>query len=404
MRRLAFFPLAVFVASAAQWSVRIEEPTGLYRRTGEVVALPLERFAPHRSGFTVIDPHGREVPHQVSGGELLFPVSLMPGELPEYTVTCCQANAAPFVNPLIARRQGLHRFEFGNEHFRAVIDLRAGAIVEAYSLRAEEHRRLNLVELTPEDPKSLQGDIHEDTPQAARVIPPPVPGVEGPNTGWTSLGAEGAFADVEILEQGPLRARVRLTRPGEAWEILWHAGSAAFRWKAGKGFRFAAVSAAPYVPFDRCADGGEYRWPTGPGEGEPPFSGIGPRDWKKLPGGHMVYYQRAADYGALGIVALDGDLEWRGACSRRFVAEKPARATEIAVTFPAWKGGETVLEARREYRLLRQPVLVTVKPAAARPPTPAAAAPREPAASLRNAQVTPFEPLALSLDGEWDLM
>lgn len=404
MRQPALFVLTVCAASAAQWSVRVEEPTGLYRRTGEIVAVPLEKFAPHRAGFTVVDPQGREAPHQVSGGELLFPVSLMPGELPEYTVTCCQANPAPFANAIHARRHGLNRFEFGNEHFRAVIDLRAGAIVEAYSLRAAEHRRLNLVELTPEDPKALKGDIHEDTPQAARVIPPPVPGVEGPNTGWTSLGGAGAFTNVEILEQGPLRGRVRLSRTGETWEILWHAGSAAFRWRAAKGFRFAAVSAAPYVPFDRCADGSEYRWPTGPGEGEPPLSRIGPREWRKLPGGHMVYYQRAEDYGALGIVALDGDLDWRGACSRRFTAEKAAGEAEIAVTFPAWKGDETVLEARREFRILRQPVLVSVKPAAAPPRPPAAAAPREPAASLRNAPATPFEPLALSLDGEWELM
>ncbi|MFZ5928250.1 MAG: beta-mannosidase [Acidobacteriota bacterium] len=403
MRRLALIPLAV-CAAAAQWTVRIEEPTGLYRRTGEVVALPLERFAPYRAGFTVIDPQGRETPHQVSSGELLFPVSVMPGDLPEYTVTCCQAGAAPFVTPVVARRHGLHRFEFGNERFRAVIDLRAGAIVEAYSLRAEEHRRVNLVELTPEDRESLRGDIHEDTPEAASVIPPPVPGVEGPNTGWTSLGASGAFADVEVLESGPLRGRVRLSRPGEAWEILWHAGSAAFRWRAVKGFRFAAISAAPYVPFDRCADGSEYRWPTGPGSGEPPFSRIGPRGWKKLPGGHMVYYQRAEDYGALGIVALDADLEWRGACSRRFIAEKAAGETEIAVTFPAWKGGETVLEARREFRVLMQPVLATVAPAPDPPHAPVSAAPREPVASLRNAPPAPFEPVTLPLDGEWELM
>ncbi len=404
MRQPALFVLTVCAASAAQWSVRIEEPTGLYRRTGEVVAVPLERFAPHREGFTVIDPQGRETPYQVSGEELLFPVSVMPGELPEYTVTCCQADAGRRENPIVARKHGLHRLEFGNEHFRAIVDLRAGAIVEAYSLRAAEHRRLNLVELTPEDRKSLEGDIHEGTPQAARVIPPPVPGVEGANGGWTSLGGAGPFTNVEILEQGPLRGRVRLGRPEETWEILWHAGSAAFRWKAAKGFRFAAVSAAPYLPFDRCADGGEHRWPDGPGGGEPPNSRIGPRDWKKLPGGHMVYYRRAEDYGALGIVALDMDLEWRGACSRRFTAEKAAGETEIAVTFPAWNGDETVLEARREFRILRQPVLVSAQPAAGPLRRPVAAAPREPMAELRHAPATPFQPLMVSLDGDWELM
>jgi beta-mannosidase len=404
MRKLAMFPMAFCVAAAAQWSVRIEEPTGLYRRTGEVVALPLERFAPHRSGFTVTDPQGKEVPHQVSAGQLLFAVSLMPGELPEYTVACCRKDEPRFANPILARKIGLRRIEFGNEHFRAMIDTGTGAIVEAYSLRAAEHRRLNLVELTPEDRKSLQGDIHEGTPEAARVIPPPVPGVDGPNTGWTSLGGTGAFTDAEILEAGPLRGMLRLRRQGEIWEIAWHAGSPAFRWKAAKGFRFAAVSAAPYVPFDRCADGSEYRWPTGPGGGEPPLSRIGPKDWKKLPGGHMVYYQRAENYGAMGILALDAELDWRGACSRRFVAEKAGGETEIAVTFPAWKGGETVLEARREYRVLTQPVLASVSVSQGSTPAPAEPADGQPAASLRNAPPTPFEPEVLPLDGDWELM
>jgi beta-mannosidase len=404
MRKLVLVPAVLCAASAAQWSVRVEEPTGLYRRTSEVLALPLKSFAPHRSGFTVLDPQGRETPHQVSAGELLFPVSLMPGELPEYTVSCCKPAEPQFPNPIVARKLGLHRLEFGNERFRAIIDTRAGAIIEAYSLRAAEHRRLNLVELTPEDRKSLEGDIHEGTPEAARVIPPPVPGVEGPNTGWTTLGGTGAFTSAEILESGPLRGRVRLTRQGETWEIVWTAGAAWFRWKAARGFRFAAVSAAPYVPFDRCADGSEYRWPTGPGGGEPPFSNIGPRNWTKLPGGHMVYYQRAEDYGALGIVALDAELDWRGACSRRFLAEKAAGSTEIAVTFPAWKGGETVLEARREFRVLTQPVLAAVSRLENAAPAAKEEAPVQPSPELRAASATPFTPEILPLDGEWELM
>lgn len=402
MRAVLIAVIGVCAASGAQWRVRIEEPTGLYRRTAEVAALRLEKFAPHREGFTVLDPQGREVPHQVAAGELLFPVSVMPGELPEYTVQCCRAGGGAFRNPIVARRVSLRRVEFGNEMFRAVVDTGAGAIVEVYSLRAAEHQRLNLVELTPEDRKSLEGDIHEDTPEAARVIPPPVPGVEGPNTGWASLGGSGAFAEVEIVESGPLRGRIRLRRAGETWEIVWNAASGAFRWKAEKGFRFASVSAAPYLPFDRCVDGSEYRWPTGPGGGEPPFSRVAPREWRKLPGGHMVYWQRAEDYGALGIVALDRDLEWSGACSRRFIAEKSAGTAEIGVTFPQWKGGETVLEARREFRVMTQPVLAGVEPLEA-PRAMSAPAPREPAAEAREAAATPFEPPAASLDGEWEL-
>lgn len=403
MRATVIAAIAVCAASGAEWRVRIEEPTGLYRRTGEVAAVGLEKFAPHREGFTVLDAEGREVPHQVAGGELLFPVSVMPGELPEYEVRCCRAAGATFRNPVIVRKTGMRRVEFGNELFRAVIDTGAGAIVEVYSLRAEEHRRLNLVELTPEDRKSLEGDIHGDTSEAKQVMPPPVPGVEGPNTGWTSLGGSGAFVGVEIVEAGPLRGRLRLRREGETWEITWHAGSPAFRWRAGKGFRFASVSAAPYVPFDRCTDGSEYHWPTGPGAGEPPFSRVAPRGWKKLPGGHLVYWQRAEDYGALGIAALDADLEWRGACSRRFMAEKSAGTAEIGVTFPQWKGGETVLEARREFRVMTQPVLVEVT-AAADPGVMKTPAPREPAAQLREAGASTFQPAVLSLDGEWELM
>lgn len=403
MKTLALTVIGICTASGAQWSVRIEEPTGLYRRTAEVVALSLEKFAPHREGFTVLDPQGREVPHQVAAKELLFPVSVMPGELPEYTVLCCRATGGAFRNPVVARRVGLRRVEFGNEIFRAVIDTGAGAIVELYTLRAGEHQRLNLIELTPEDRESLKGDIHEDTPQAARVVPPPVPGVEGPNTGWTSLGGRGAFTGAEIAESGPLRGRLRLSREGETWEITWHAGSAAFRWRAGKGFRLAAVSAAPYEPFDRCTDGSEYRWPTGPGGGEPPFSSVAPRDWKKLPGGHIVYWQRAENYGAVGIVALDGELDWRGACSRRLIAEKSAGSAEIAVTFPFWKGGETVLESRREFRMLTQPVLVEVS-AAQVPGLMRTPAPREHAAQLRQAEASAFQPAVLGLDGDWELM
>lgn len=401
------FPCLLLLACAAPaqtWTVRIEEPTGLYRRSAEVVAVPLERLGGHGSGFTVTDPEGREVPHQVSGGELLFPVSVMPGELPEHTVACCTRQEGSFRNPVLARRIGMHRIEFGNEHFRAVIDTRTAAFVEVYALRADEHRRLNLVELTPEDRESLKGDIHEDTPEAARFIPPPVPGVEGPNTGWTSLGGSGAFTRVEIVESGPLRGRIRLGREGETWEILWHAGSPAFRWKARRGFRFAGISAEPHLPFNRCTDGNEYRWPTGPGEGEPPFSRVAPRGWEKLPGGHMVYYQREANYGALGIVALDATLAWRGACSRRFVAEKPEGETEIAVTFPAWKGGETVLEARREFRVLTQPVLVSVASSAGTAPQVRAPAAREPVPVVRNAPPSPYQPLEIPLAGEWELM
>ncbi len=341
---------ALLLLFAQVWTVRVEEPTGLYRRTNEVVSVPLAK------GNSVTDAKGRAVASQVAGAELLFPVSLIPGELPEFTITKKtnqpgrdRQGAVLFIT---ARRIGMSRLELANSRFRVVIDTEKAAIVEAYSLTAAPQRMLNLVETTPEDPRALKADIH-----GRRAAEPSV--IEGENTGWTSLGGSGAFTKVDIVENGPLRGRVRLERPGETWEFLWTAGSAALRWRAVRGFRFAAVSAAPYLPFDRFTGGSEYEWPAGPEAGEPPDHDIGPRDWKKLPGGHAVYYRREENYGALGIVALDGELEWRGIGSRRFEASKSGGATEIAITFPEWKGDATVLEARREYRILKQPVIVS---------------------------------------------
>src|SRR6266508_4586867 len=125
------------LGAARIWKVRLEEPTGLYRRIGEVVAVPLNRVGGHRTGFTVTDPAGTELPWQVAGEELLLPASLMPGELPEYRVACCAAGPAPrFENRILLRRAGMRRVELGNQRFRAVIDIGVPAIVEAYSLTA----------------------------------------------------------------------------------------------------------------------------------------------------------------------------------------------------------------------------------------------------------------------------
>ena len=46
MHRLTLLLLAVTASPAAQvWSVRVEEPTGLYRRVGEVIAVPIAKVA-----------------------------------------------------------------------------------------------------------------------------------------------------------------------------------------------------------------------------------------------------------------------------------------------------------------------------------------------------------------------
>ena len=344
----------------------MEEPTGLERRVNEVVSVPL---GAGRSGFTVLAPDSRELPWQVAGGELLFPVSLMPGELPVYRIACCSAPQAAFANEMILRRIGLARVEFGNARFRAIVDLKAGAIVEAYTLSAGPQRALNLVD----------------------------------DAGWTGATGAGEIKRVELVETGPLRGVLRL----DDWEIVWTTGSQWFRWRARGGFRFSSVSAAPFLPFDRCVDLSEYRWPDGGVQEEPPDHDVSARPWDKLPGGGMVYYQHAENYGALGIVALDAALRWKGACSQSFEgARQDGAVSEIAVTLPEWKGIETLLDARRVARMLRQPVLTFVSgPEVGAAPVISASALREPVYKVEMvAQApAPFHADSLDLNGEWEL-
>lgn len=394
---------ALAVSAAQVWTVRVEEPTGLYPRDAEVVSVPLARMGGHTTGFTVFDERGRELPWQITSDALLFPASLIPGELPAYRIACCTASAQ-FANPIVLRRLGQSRVEFGNPRFKAIIDLTTAAFVDVYALRAGPQRILNLVETTPEGPNALKGDVHETTPEAKTFSPPPVPGVDGQNVGWTTLGGSGGFTKVELLESGPLRGRIRLSRQNEAWDIIWAASASSFQWKARRGFRFTAISASPYLPFNRCLDGSEYTWPTGPGEDEPTPHDISLRNWTKLPGGHMVYYQREENYGALGIVALDVDLNWKGAGTRRFQAERPDDSeTRIAITFPEWKGAETVLEARKENRLVRQPLLVTISGPAEERAVVSEPALREPRVNYSNKAATPFRAETLALAGDWEL-
>jgi beta-mannosidase len=408
----AFLPILFGAVTAAEppgsqpplaWAVRLEEPTGLYRRRDEVVRLPLSRLPKQNGKFVVIDGSGREVPWQIGDGFLMFPVSLVPGELPEFTVACTNdAPTRPFHNQIHLRRLGLHRIELGNDRFRMVVDAHVPAIVEAYSLTAGPQRMLNFVETTPENAEALHGDIHSGEASRAGEASP----IQGENTGWTSLGGDGPMAEIDLVENGPLRGRVRLKRPGETWELTWYAHSPALEWKASKGFRFAAVSAAPYLPFDRFLDGSEYEWPTGPDSGDPPNAEIGARSWHKLPGGHAVYYRQDENYGALGIIDLDPDLTWTGIGSRRFTAEKASGEARIAITFPDWDRGNTVLAARRENRVLRQPLLPLVLGESGVLPAVREPADREPASGVKTTpeDASPFVPDRVSLSGEWELM
>jgi len=367
-----------------------------------VVHIPLEKLGGHRDGFTVLDPRGREVPWQAGSGELLFPASLIPGELPEFQVGCCDSRkSAPFHNQIILRKVGMNRVELGNSRFRMVIDTSVPAIIEAYSLSCAAQRTLNYVETSPESDGALKGDIHESEKTAAARQPD----IAGENTGWTGLDASGPMTGVELAETGPLRGRLILRREAEIWQLTWTAGSPAIHWKARRGFRFAAVSASPYLPFNRFLGGSEYNWPNGPGESEPPDNDIRPRSWSKLPGGHVVYYQQEENYGALGIVAIDPDLVWTGIGSRRFLAQKPEGDAEIVITFPEWRGQETVLEARKENRVVRQPVLVQVSPGAKRGVSDFKPAEREQEyeAKTGDAVVTPFHEDSIPLGGDWEL-
>lgn len=373
------------LAASQTWNVQLEEPTGIYRRYDEVVSAPLAKFSGKTGGFRVVDAQGREVTWQASEGELLFPASVVPGELPAYHVICCEKTEA-FPNQIVLRRVGMRRIELGNSLFHLIIDTGDGDIVEAYALTAGPQRILNLVETTP------------DTPWK--------------NHGWSSSPEPGEFTKVELVETGPLRGRLRLSNEKSEWEFLWTAGSRALRWRIQRkgaaaliGFQFASVSASPYVPFDRFVDGGEYEWPQGDEGGEPPQHDIGVRDWKKLPGGSAVYYQQAQDYGALGLVSLDRDLNWKEIGTRHFSAEKTGVAAEIALTFPRWSGDNTVLEARRENRVLRQPLLVKVSEPAEGGLSIERAAAREPVHRAETAPraPTPFEPDTVSLDGDWEL-
>ncbi len=426
-------PLCATLAAEAgpSWLVRVEEPTGLYPRTNEVVAVPYSKIGGRHPAWQVLDPHGREVAWQAAEDALLFPATLIPGELPEYRLRALSQANTNFVNPIHLRTLGLNRLELGNSFFRILIEKQAAAITETFNLTAEKYRTVNLVETTPEDPEALKDDIHAAEAMGFK----PVPGVPAGNSGWTSLNDAGPITEVTILESGPLRGRVRLARTNETWDLAWTAQSRALIWRledkegtAGpNGFRFTAISASPYLPFDRCVSGSEYEWPSGPDDSEPPDHEIAPRAWKSLPGGHAVYYRNGENYGALGIVTLDTNLLWTGIGSRRFIAENPtAHSTRIALTFPEWAGSNTVLQARQEYRMLTQPLLIDVEKAGdSRKPgtaeegsagqpnqaTNSAAAPPGLPATFQEAAQTPpterpspFYPDSLPLDGDWELV
>ena len=459
--------LGAAVMAAAQgrsWVIQLEEPTGIERRDNEVVRFTT-RFAAGEArteSLRVLDEGGREVPVQVVVGEahadgsiasaeILFPASLIPGRQPRYRLLASPLapsarrpgdRGGDYLTDIVVRRLGTSRLEIGNSRFGIIINLgkdnTTPAIVEAYSRTAGEHRMLNLVETTP--------DVNEELPFGTR------------SAGWgTALQAvanavrTSGFTDVDVMESGPLRARVRLrgARLGtvaEEWEFEWYANSPVVVWRArtetraGKyGFFFSAISAFPYEPFTHWAGGAEVGWPDGDTD-NPPHQRIiaqgfliRAQNFDDLPGGHILYYNPKENYGALDFIELDSRLAWFAAGSRQFYAirdlgtaqlqavhsgiaaiKRPdvlesatAWSSQIGIAFPSWKGNETLLDARACYRRFAQPILAhSLEPQSlaklpAYTPTPRSAVYRVEEGPVRDTSKSTA--IELSLNGPWKL-
>src|SRR4051812_6818561 len=85
------------LVAAESWTVRVEEPTGLFPRTNEVVSVPYTTIGGKKESWTVVDTEGRELPFQTTENSLLFPATLIPGELPQYQISAVQESKANFI-------------------------------------------------------------------------------------------------------------------------------------------------------------------------------------------------------------------------------------------------------------------------------------------------------------------
>ena len=97
---IASLPLQL---TAEVWTVRVEEPTGLYPRTNEVVAVPYAKIGGKRPSWSVVDAQGNELPWQATEKALLFPATLIPGQLPEYRISAAHEAKSNFVNEIHLR-------------------------------------------------------------------------------------------------------------------------------------------------------------------------------------------------------------------------------------------------------------------------------------------------------------
>ena len=64
-------------AAAAGWRVQIEEPTGLYPRTNELVTVAYTTIGQINLPVLITDNQGVEVPWQATSNALLFPATLI---------------------------------------------------------------------------------------------------------------------------------------------------------------------------------------------------------------------------------------------------------------------------------------------------------------------------------------
>jgi beta-mannosidase len=375
------------------WQISLEEPTGIDRRDREVVTVKAsfgvgeakaERLRIRTPQGEILQPQ-LVVPRLHPDGslrevELLFPVTILPGERPDYILfqsTSPDHRGLTGQAPqLELRRIGVGRLELIHDQYGIIVNLgrekTQPALVGAYHKGAADLRMLNLIDTSPDVEEPLAYGVRSAgfgtwaaTPKAADDATPLPPG--------------GFFDKVELLEEGPYRLRVRLrgARHGdqiETWELTATAGSPILHWRSwleGKteglryGHFFSSVSATPYEPFDKWLDGEETRFPDGWEIDDPPDEPIAPRFWGDLPGGHLVYYQRRENYGALGFLELDQALEWHGIGARQFYTTreltKQEAGTEIGISFPRWDGTLTIVEARREYRKYRHPILSVMR-------------------------------------------
>ncbi len=396
---LPFTPTGLSVQTPTKaWPITLEEPTGIYRRDNEIVTVKLNFAAgeARANQLRVLSPDGHEVVSQlavnethsdgsIKAAELLFPATLVPGERPEYQLTAfgtepgavatgspinaklqgIQSFSVPYQDQTItARRIGVGRVELANDRFGVLVNLglekTEPALVAAFNKSAGEQRMLNLIDTSPDVTEPL--------------------GFGKQSAGFGTFLADklrsGAFDQVEILESGPLRARVRLSgakfgNNRENWEFTLYANSPVLHWRtslesaeanSNYGFFLSSVSATPYEPFNKWMEGSEQiKFPDGWEVDNPPDHKISANDFSDLPGKHLVYYQREQNYGAIGFYELDSQLEWRGIGSRQFYATtkltNAKRSSEIAIAFPTWNKTLTVLEARKEYRKFIQPIL-----------------------------------------------